>query len=198
MLVRFNASQSVFIPVHSQPLPIQHYLKQPQRLVAALVDPRRTQELDKGLFRLSMRPLNFMTVHIQPIVDLKIWHGHGDTLYLKSARCEIRGNDYINQRFQLTLDGFLMPVTTQGGTHLEGTARLAVEVELPPPLWLTPRPLLESSGNGLLKSVLLTLKQRLSRQLLSDYYSWANGQQQMPLSGPEAEATLSSQTTFHI
>lgn len=175
MLVRFNASQSVTIPVHSQPLPIQHYLKQPQRLVAALVDPKRTQALDEGLFRLSMRPFNFMTVHIQPIVDLKIWHGHGETLYLKSTRCEIRGNDYINQRFHLTLNGFLMPVTVQENTCLEGTARLSVEVELPPPLWLTPRPLLETSGNGLLKSVLLTLKQRLSRQLLSDYYNWAAG-----------------------
>ncbi|HEY9762044.1 MAG TPA: DUF1997 domain-containing protein [Trichocoleus sp.] len=198
MLVRFNASQSVTIPVYSQPLPIQHYLKQPQRLVAALVDTKRTQTLEEGLFRLSMRPFNFMAVHIQPIVDLKVWHGHGDTLYLKSTRCEIRGNDYINQRFQLTLDGFLMAVTTPGKTHLEGTARLAVEVELPPPFWLTPRPLLETSGNGLLKSVLLTLKQRLSRQLLSDYYNWAAGEQGASLSAAEAGSMISSQNTFHI
>ncbi len=45
-------------------------------------------------------------------------------------------------------------------------------VELPPPFSFTPKSILETTGNGLLKSVLLTIKQRLLRQLLVDYRRW--------------------------
>ncbi|HEY9738368.1 MAG TPA: DUF1997 domain-containing protein, partial [Trichocoleus sp.] len=79
-----------------------------------------------------------------------------------------------------SLDGFLSPITTATGTRLEGNARLSVEVELPPAFLLTPRPILEASGNGLLKSVLLTIKQRLCRQLLADYFCWVRSQQIAP------------------
>lgn len=177
MMIRFHASQSVTIPVNEQPLPIQHYLKQPQRLVKALIDPSRVQVLEPELFRLSMRSFDFMMVHIQPTVDLKVWNGPQGGLCLRSVKGEIRGSEAINQRFKLALEGFLTPTVKQGETRLEGTARLAVDVDLPPAFWLSPRPLLEASGNGLLKSVLLSMKQRLSRQLLSDYYCWVKSQQ---------------------
>ena len=49
-------------------------------------------------------------------------------------------------------------------------------VELPPPFTLTPKAILETTGNGLLKSVLLTIKQRLMHQLLLDYHQWANAE----------------------
>ncbi|MGB7379631.1 MAG: DUF1997 domain-containing protein, partial [Rivularia sp. (in: cyanobacteria)] len=49
---------------------------------------------------------------------------------------------------------------------------LEVQVELPPPFSFTPKSILETTGNGLLKSVLLTIKQRLLRQLLVDYRHW--------------------------
>jgi len=58
-------------------------------------------------------------------------------------------------------------------TYLAGKANLEVKVALPPPLWLTPRPLLEITGNSLLKGVLLRIKQRLMSQLLQDYQQWA-------------------------
>jgi hypothetical protein len=46
-------------------------------------------------------------------------------------------------------------------------------VDVPMPLALTPKPFLEATGNGLLKSVLLTVKQRLMHHLLADYRAWA-------------------------
>ena len=61
MPIRFTASQSVEIAVPDQPIPIQHYLRQPQRLVNALVDPSRIEQLSEENFRLKMRPLAFMT-----------------------------------------------------------------------------------------------------------------------------------------
>ncbi|NEP37120.1 DUF1997 domain-containing protein, partial [Moorena sp. SIO3B2] len=53
-----------------------------------------------------------------------------------------------------------------------------VKVDVPLPFSLTPKPILETTGNGLLKSVLVRIKQTLMHQLLWDYRQWArNGTQ---------------------
>jgi hypothetical protein len=173
MQVQFLASQSVKIAVPEQQIPIQHYLRQPKRLVNALVDPRRLDQLSGDCFRLKMRPLSFMMLTIQPTVDMRVWTLSDGTLRLKSVGCEIRGVEYINERFALNLFGRLSPCEIDGVTHLKGLADLEVQVELPPPLQLTPKPILETTGNGLLKSVLVTVKQRLMHNLLTDYRHWA-------------------------
>ena len=168
----FSASQSVELVVPDQPIPIQHYLRQPQRLVQALVDPSRVEQLNSDCFRLKMRSLSFMTLSIQPTVDMQV-RAHADgSISLRSIACDIRGVEYINQRFSLNLIGQLSPFQVNGATYLKGKADLQVQVELPPPLWFTPKPLLEATGNGLLRSVLLTIKQRLMHQLLLDYRQW--------------------------
>lgn len=176
MQIQFTASQSVELLVPKQPIPIEHYLRQPQRLIGALVDRSRVDELSKDTFRLKMRPLNFLTLSIQPTVDMQIWTEPDGTIYLRSLACEIRGVEYINERFDLDLLGKLVPTKTEKGTCLIGQADLRVEVGLPPAFWLTPKPLLEAAGNGLLRSVLMTIKQRLMHQLLSDYCNWATMQ----------------------
>lgn len=173
MDTRFTASQSVELPVAEQPIPIQHYLRQPQRLVNALAASSRIEPLGEELFRLKMRPLSFMMVSLQPIVDLRVWAESDGTVHLRSVRCEIRGIEYINQRFSLQLVGKLQPRQLHQTTYLVGKADLEVAVEIPPPLAFTPKPILEATGNGLLKSVLLTIKQRLMHQLLLDYQEWA-------------------------
>lgn len=184
MPTRFTASQVVEIAIPEQHIPIQHYLRQPQRLVNALVDPNRIEQISEEHFRLKMRPLAFMTLSIQPTVDLRVWAESNGTIRLQSLGCEIRGIEYINQRFALNLKGYLSPSQLNTGTRLKGRADLEVQVELPPPFSFTPKPFLEATGNGLLKSVLLTIKQRLQHQLLADYRHWV---------GVQTEVTTSSQ-----
>jgi hypothetical protein len=102
-----------------------------------------------------------------------VWAESDGTVHLQSTDCEIRGVDYINQRFHLDLLGKLSPTVTGKKARLQGVADLQVQVDLPPALWFTPQPILETAGNSLLKSVLMTVKQRLSHQLLIDYSRWA-------------------------
>lgn len=193
MPTRFSASQSVEIAIPEQPIPIQYYLRQPQRLVNALVDPTRIQQLSTEVFRLKMRPLNFMSLSIQPTVDMRVWADLNGTVYVRSLRCEILGVDYINQRFALNLKGYLSPDQQGSSTLLKGKADLEVLVDLPPPFSFTPKSILEATGNGLLKSVLLTVKQRLLHQLLADYRRWVISQtlekglddETMPILNPE-------------
>ncbi len=172
MATKFKACQSVEIPVPYQPIPIRHYLRQPQRLVNALVDSSRIEQLSTEIFRLKMRPLTFMSLSIQPIVDMRVWAEANGTIHLESVNSEIRGIEYIDRRFQLDLKGNLSSYEKDGNTHLKGIANLEVTIELPPPFSFTPKSILETTGNGLLKSVLLTIKQRLLRQLLVDYQRW--------------------------
>ena len=174
MYSSFIASESVKILVEQEDIPIQHYLRQSQRLVKAIANPSLTKHLGEELYELKMRSLNFMDIyHFQPTVILRVWAGASGTVYLNSQECEIKGVDYINDRFSLYLKGKLFPHFIEGKTYLQGKADLEVKVDLPPPLWLTPKSLLEVAGNGLLKSVLLRIKQRLLTQLLADYYHWA-------------------------
>lgn len=185
MLTHFFASQSVEIPVPEQTVPISHYLRQPQRLVHSLVEPSRMEQLSPEKFRLKMRPREFMMFRLQPTVDLRVWAKADGTIHLASVGCEIRGVDYINQRFALDLVGKLSPCEVNGITYLKGKADLNVQVDVPPPLDMTPQMILETTGNGLLHSILLSIKQRLTQQLLLDYRRWAADEIEAPKFSPQ-------------
>jgi hypothetical protein len=174
MSVCFKASESVKILIEQEEIPIEHYLRQPQRLVKAIANSQLMRELSPELYELKMRPINFMEMyHFQPIVILKVWSDAKGNVYLKSENCEIKGIEYINRRFSLNLKGILYPHQEEGKTSLQGQADLEVKVDLPPALIFTPKPLLEVAGNGLLKSVLGRIKQKLVTQLLQDYHQWS-------------------------
>jgi hypothetical protein len=192
MHICFSASQSVELVVPELSIPIHHYLRQPQRLIRALVDPSRIEPLNAECFRLKMRPLTFLTLKIQPTVDMRVWAASNGGIHLQSIGCEIRGVEYVNQRFHLDLVGQLAPHQVDRTTYLRGHADLQVQVELPPPLWLTPKPILETTGNGLLRSVLLTIKQRLMHQLLSDYRMWVAAQVEEADTAVDPSSLLSS------
>ncbi|MEB3174483.1 MAG: DUF1997 domain-containing protein [Cyanobacteriota bacterium] len=183
MNVSFSAQESLSLSLQ-EPLPtLQHYLRQPQRLVTAIADPQLMETLGENRFRLKMRPLSFLDLyHFQPTVTLKVWANAAGTVYLESEDCEIRGIDYINHRFALTLKGRLAPYCHNQETLLQGKADLTVSVDLPQALWLTPAPLLEMAVQGLLRGVLGRIKQRLLVQLLEDYRRWS-GQAQEPAGG---------------
>lgn len=176
MIIDFQANKTVSIPVEAERnLSVRHYLQQPQRVVEAIADPTRLRQLDADRYELKMRQLNFMDMyHFQPVVTLRVWGKSDGTVFLQSQSCEIRGIDYINDRFRLNVRGTLSPQQRQGKTYLEGEADVKVEVELPPALALTPKPLLKMAGKGLLVGVLQRIKQSLVDQLLQDYYEWAD------------------------
>jgi Protein of unknown function (DUF1997) len=169
----FTGSQSVHILVPPAAVPIQHYLRQPHRLVSALADQSQIEQLAKGYYRLKMKPRQFLTFSLQPTVDIELQAKADGTVLLTSKVCEVRGIDFINHRFQFSLKGILAPRQEQGKIVLEGQADLQVQVDLPPILWMTPKPILQAAGNGLLKSILVTVKQKLVHQLVIDYLAWA-------------------------
>lgn len=190
MKIRCVASEPVTIPVTEAQVPIQHYLRQPQRLVHAIADPRLMDVLEGDRYRLRMNPLNLLELyHFQPTVILKVQADSQGVVKLHSEDCTIQGIDYINDRFSLNVDGKLMPVVKDAQTYLKGLAVAEVTVDIPPFLMLAPLPILEKAGEQLVKGVLGRIKQRLLSQLLKDYRAWA---QDVPATlAPTAQSSLS-------
>ena len=173
MYNRFTASQSVQLAVPEQRVPIQQYLRSPQRIVKALGDRRRLERLSSDCYRLKMRPLKFFMLKIEPTVDMKIWADVKGTIHLKSVGCSLKGIEMINEHFQLELSGTMEPCCIGDATYLRGGADLGLTIFLPPPFSMMPESVLRSTGNNLLASVLLKMKQKLMQQLLLDYCQWA-------------------------
>ncbi|ELS01396.1 Protein of unknown function (DUF1997) [Xenococcus sp. PCC 7305] len=174
MYARFKATELVKILAPEAQIPIQHYLRQPHRLVTAITNPQLMTKEAENLYNLKMRPINFMEIyHFQPTVKLKVKSDAKGTVFLSSQECHIEGIDYINRRFSLKLKGILYPKTIENKTMLHGQADLEVGVDVPAALVFTPKALVEMTGNGLLKSILGRIKQRLVTQLLQDYQEWA-------------------------
>ncbi|BAQ61310.1 nucleoside-diphosphate-sugar pyrophosphorylase [Geminocystis sp. NIES-3708] len=185
--IYFQAEEVVNLEVQQKSVSIQHYLRQPFRLVKAITDEKLLKVLSNDLYQLQMNPLNFLNIYyLQPTVILKVWAGASGNVYLKSESCEIKGIEYINRRFSLDLKGKLTPVEIDSKIYLQGKANLTVKVDLPPPLWLTPKPLLQSTGNSLLKGVLMRIKHQLVSQLIKDYYNFADTENQREEFGVKA------------
>lgn len=178
-MVRFSASQSVTISVPQQPQSIEAYLSEVDRLVYALIDPQQVAVISPNLFRVKMKAIKFFGLSLQPVCDLEVWLEES-TVRLASNRCELEGYESFNQRFTLNLQGYLLPQSTASGKKLRGQANLGVSVDLPQALVFTPKALVERSGNGLLNGILVTLKQRLMRQLIDNYCQWASSPPSSP------------------
>ncbi|MEO1295801.1 MAG: DUF1997 domain-containing protein [Cyanobacteria bacterium J06636_16] len=133
----------------------------------------QVQELGADCFRLSLKSVQFLMMNIRPVVDLRIDVSQDKRLRVDSVDCQIHGNEFINQRFDLSLAGVLELDEQEDFTGVTGQAHLKIAVDLPPVLQLTPQPLLETTGNQILKGVLVTMKQRLVRQLVIDYDRWS-------------------------
>jgi hypothetical protein len=186
MRTEFTASQTVDLGLSDEPIPMEQYLRQPQRLIYALTEPGQVEQLGPSLFRLTLSPLKFMMLKIQPTVDLKVWTEADGALYLQSVGTQLKGLEIFDASFHLNLTGYLAACHRGGVTHLRGQSDLLVQVDLPPSLVFMSRTLVQATGNALLKSVLTTMRQRLERQLIQDYYRWVKAQKadaQMDLSG---------------
>ncbi|MBW4484043.1 MAG: DUF1997 domain-containing protein [Tildeniella torsiva UHER 1998/13D] len=171
----FHASQTLRLRVPNEAIPIEHYLRQPQRLVQAITDPRRIEVLGDGVYRLSLRPLQFFGISIEPTADLRVWSLADGTLRLESVACRVKGPEYlsfVNDSFGMALQGTLTPQRQETYTELQGQADLQIRLELPPPIRFMPASVLDRTGKTFLGGILGTIKHRIERQLVEDYRAW--------------------------
>ncbi|MEM7649372.1 MAG: DUF1997 domain-containing protein [Cyanobacteria bacterium P01_A01_bin.70] len=175
-MLRLSSQQTVNMQIAQRSVPLHHYLKQPRRLVHALMNPSQVDQLSRDTFRFRLRGFQFLMLNIRPVVDLQIDASQDHMLHVRSVGCKIQGNDFVDRQFALKLTGILQLTERHGFTQLTGDVQLDIAVGLPPMLQLTPYAILETTGNQILKGVLMTIKQRLMRQLAADYERWSKQQ----------------------
>lgn len=176
MQVRFNAVELVELAAPSLSPSIEAYLQEVDRIVGVIANPKLTSKLSPEKYQLKMQPIGFLELYqFQPIVTLRVWCDRQNILHLESLDYHLKGLEAFMDDFTLKLVGTLAAKTdAQGHFKLMGKADLSVSLALPPPLWLTPRPLLQMTGDRLLGEVLQRIKQQILRQLIRDYRAWAN------------------------
>ncbi|AFY39129.1 Protein of unknown function DUF1997 [[Leptolyngbya] sp. PCC 7376] len=174
MQVRFNAIELVQLDAPQLSPSIAEYLQQVDRIVGVIANPELTDKLGEDLFRLRMQPIGFLDLYkFQPIVTLKIWCDRQNILHIESVDCHLKGLELFMESFELNVTGILASqIDLEGNPQLSGKADLQVGLKLPPPLWLTPKSLLQSTGDRLLSEVLQRIKQQLLKQLIQDYVEW--------------------------
>ncbi|MBE9029383.1 DUF1997 domain-containing protein [filamentous cyanobacterium LEGE 11480] len=169
----FQAKQSVELFIPNEAVPIQPYLRESERIVRAIGNSGTVMPLGGELFQLKLKPINFISLQLQPIVDMRVWTSNDDCLHIQSVACEILGLEQFNDpQFILNLVGELKPVTIRRSIRLQGHVHLSVQVNMPMPIALTPKPILEGTGNTIMGGVLSSMKQRLKKNLVKDYQDW--------------------------
>jgi hypothetical protein len=187
-MTEFHASQTLCLRVPNEAIPIEHYLRQPQRLVQAITDPRRIEVLGDGVYRLSLRPLQFFGISIEPTADLQVQSLPDGSLHLASVGCQVKGPDYlsfVNDSFGMGLKGVLTPHRHATRTELQGQADLKIHLELPPPIRFMPASVLDCTGKTFLSGILTTIKHRIERQLVEDYRAWVAATHRQPQLGAQ-------------
>ncbi|MBX2862188.1 MAG: DUF1997 domain-containing protein [Leptolyngbyaceae cyanobacterium MAG.088] len=172
-MVHFHASQSVEIAISPAPVPIHQYLSNTERLVYALADPSQIKVLEDNTFQFSMRPIKFLMLTLEPVADVKIYPNDCDEIIIYSDSCRLKHQALLNRHFSFKLQGWLAARSDNSG--VSGNAELDIQIDLPAAFRLTPKSLLESTGNTIVNGILTTIKQRLQRRLLHEYKGWTTG-----------------------
>mmetsp|Transcript_3091 Transcript_3091/g.7107 ORF Transcript_3091/g.7107 Transcript_3091/m.7107 type:complete len:248 (+) Transcript_3091:138-881(+) len=93
---------------------------------------------------------------------------------LESKQCDLKGSQHIpnlNEVFNLLVS---MRFMYQDGLEpcVTSTATIAVDLDVPPPFNITPKPILEATGNAAFEATLKIMLDGYMRNLQEDYERW--------------------------
>jgi len=168
MPLAFEARQELDLPLTSKVERLPEYLLQQERVVGAMLDPKKLTLLGPGKFRYSVTSFKIFQLEINPIVSIAVVNSDRK-LSMLATDSELDGLGLVDD-FELTLDATL-EATEKG---LEGEAILGVTVSQPPLLKLIPKQVLESTGQSVLSGILLGIKARVGQQLIKDFNDWCS------------------------
>jgi hypothetical protein len=164
----FQARQTAQLKLSGSTAQVHAFFQDPGQLMTALVDPQRVSRLDRDRFAVRMRPIQALGLEIFPVVTLRITSSEKAAVQLEATGCQVQGNDWIDQHFDLSFAGELRPDRSQSSSQLTvmaGEARLKVWIGLPPWLSLTPEPIVQTIGNSITNGVLMAIRRSLCHRL---------------------------------
>ena len=166
MPLAFKARQKIDLFVQENQEQLPDYLLQQERVVGAMLDPKKLTPLGPSKFRYVVTSFSVFQLQVNPVVSIGVVSSPGQ-LSMHVTESQLDGLGFIDD-FELTLQSTL--VATKDG--LEGEALLGVTVSQPPLLKLIPPRILESTGQSILNGILLGIKARVGKQLIEDFNNW--------------------------
>ncbi len=167
MSLAFNARQNIDLPVKNNIQRLPDYLLQQERVVGAMLDPKKLVSLGQGQFRYNVTSFKVFQLEVNPVVSIAVENSEGNKLQMHATDSELDGLGIVDD-FELMLDATL--IASERG--LMGEAFLGVSVSQPSLLRLIPPKLLESTGHSILNGILIGIKARVEKQLIHDFSAW--------------------------
>ncbi len=168
MPLAFNARQKLDLLVRSNAELLPDYLLQQERVVGAMLDPKKLTPLGPGSFRYEVTSFQVFQLQVNPVVSIGVVNSERK-IRMNVTDSHLDGLGLVDD-FDLTLDAILE--ATPAG--LEGEALLGVTVSQPPLLRFIPAKILESTGQSILNGILQGIKARVGKQLIQDFDNWCN------------------------
>ena len=166
MSLAFTARQKIDLVVQDNAEQLPDYLLQQERVVGAMLDPKKLTPLGPGGFKYEVTSFKVFQLQINPVVSIGVENTESQIrMYVTESHLD--GLGFVED-FDLTLDAILE--AKQSG--LEGEALLGVTVSQPQLLRLIPPKILESTGESILNGILLGIKARVGKQLIVDFNNW--------------------------
>ena len=166
MALAFTARQKIDLVVQENEEQLPDYLLQQERVVGAMLDPKKLTPLGSGKFKYEVTSFKVFQLQINPVVSIGVENTDRKIrMYVTESRLD--SLEFVED-FDLTLDAILEAKPS----GLEGQALLGVTVSQPQLLRLIPPKMLESTGQSILNGILLGIKGRVEKQLIVDFNNW--------------------------
>ena len=166
MALAFTARQKIDLVVQENEEQLPDYLLQQERVVGAMLDPKKLTLLGSGRFKYEVTSFKVFQLQINPVVSIGV-ENTDRKIRMYVTESHLDGLGFVED-FDLTLDAILEAKPS----GLEGEALLGVTVSQPQLLRLIPPKMLESTGQSILNGILLGIKGRVEKQLIVDFNNW--------------------------
>ena len=166
MSLAFTARQKIDLVVQDNEEQLPDYLLQQERVVGAMLDPKKLTRLGPCSFKYEVTSFKVFQLQINPVVSIGV-ENTDRKIKMFVTESQLHGLGLVDD-FDLTLDAILEAKPS----GLEGEAVLGVTVSQPQILRLIPPKMLESTGQSILNGILLGIKARVQKQLINDFNNW--------------------------
>lgn len=179
--VEFGATANLVTKLNPQQpdLPaVQSWLGDERRVALSIWDEKLIQELGSNVFRLKVMKLQFVTIQLQPSVDVKMWtevsSDGNPTFRLQSVAFEpnlqvLPGVNLSASSLGIKIEvvGELQP--TPDGKGVTGKISFTTSGNLPPPMRLLPEPVLKAASDTINQTITQFAIQSFQRGAIAKY-----------------------------
>jgi len=173
---------------------IEKFVQDEDRIASSLWDSKLRKKIGKQTYRLQLRPLKFVTLQLEPSVDMVMWveeknvqttvttskNINNDTtpvFYLQSIGFDpnlqlLPGVGFNSESLNINIETCGSMQVSRNGSGLEGKIGFVTSGKLPVPLLLLPESVLKSAADLLSNTVKVFIIQTFEKSVIKEYQNF--------------------------